>query len=372
MTGLDLRTRSAKRVLIYRLGTIGDTVVGLPALNLVARAFPEAERRMLTSFPPMAKASAASAVLEHTGLVHGYFRYHLRTRSFAELIKLWWSIARWRPQVLVDLSPASGIADARRNSIFFRFCGVRRQIGVPLTEDMQKPRLLEWSRGENENERYEYECSRLVRNISSLGTIDLDSPTNWDLNLTSAEHSRAALVLTPAGERPIIAVSFGTKNQSNDWGQARWRELLGRLTVLYPTHALAICGAQVEASDAEHTISEWREKSAAPVMNLCGMLTPRESAAVFRRAVIALGHDSGPMHLAAAVQTPCVAVFSARNPAGIWFPYGKAHQVIYHHVDCGKCGLEVCITEGKKCIYSITVDEVIGRIRAVLTDPNLK
>ena len=47
-------------------------------------------------------------------------------------------------QVLVDLSPASGIADAKRNSLFFRFCGVSRQIGVPLTEDMQKPRLLEW------------------------------------------------------------------------------------------------------------------------------------------------------------------------------------------------------------------------------------
>ena len=224
---MDLRTRSAKRVLIYRLGTIGDTVVGLPALNLVARAFPDAERRMLTSFPPMAKASAASAVLEHTGLVHGYFRYMLRTRNFAELVKLWWSITRWRPQVLVDLSPASGIADAKRNSLFFRFCGVSRQIGVPLTEDMQKPRLLAWSGEQTVGERYEYECSRLVRNIALLGSVDLDSPTNWDLNLTSAEHSRAAEVLTPAGERPIIAVSFGTKNQSNDWGQVRWRELLG-------------------------------------------------------------------------------------------------------------------------------------------------
>jgi heptosyltransferase-3 len=368
MTGLDSRTRSAKRVLIYRLGTIGDTVVALPALNLVARAFPEAERRMLTSIPPVAKASAASAVLEHTGLVHGYLRYKLRTRNLAELIKLWWSIARWRPQVLIDLSPASGIADAKRNSLFFRACGVSRQIGVPLTEDMQKPRLLSRAGSQPEGERYEYECSRLVRNIASLGSVDLDNPTSWDLKLTSAEHARAVEVLAHADKRPIIAVSFGTKNQSNDWGQARWRELLGRLAALYPTHALAICGAQVEASDAEDTASEWREKSAAPVMNLCGMLTPRESAAVFSRAVIALGHDSGPMHLAAAVQTPCVAVFSARNPAGVWFPYGKEHQVIYHHVDCEKCGLEVCVVEGKKCIYSITVDEVLGRIRSVLTD----
>jgi heptosyltransferase-3 len=233
---------------------------------------------------------------------------------------------------------------------------------------MQRPRLLASPGVQTEGERYEYECSRLVRNIASLGTVDLDNPANWDLKLTSAEQSRAAEVLTPAGERPIIAVSFGTKNQSNDWGQDRWRELLQRLSALYPTHALAICGAQVEASEAEQVASAWRKTSAAPVMNLCGLLTPRESAAVFRRAVIALGHDSGPMHLAAAVQTPCVAIFSARNPAGVWYPYGKEHQVIYHHVDCEKCGLEVCVVEGKKCIYSITVDEVIGRVRSVLTN----
>ena len=47
---------SAKRVLIYRLGSLGDTLVALPALHLVARAFPDAERRMLTNFPVKVKA----------------------------------------------------------------------------------------------------------------------------------------------------------------------------------------------------------------------------------------------------------------------------------------------------------------------------
>ena len=73
--------QSPKRVLVYRLGSLGDTVVALPALHLVARMFPKAERRMLTSFPPHVKAPASSAVLEHTGLIEGYFRYNYATRS---------------------------------------------------------------------------------------------------------------------------------------------------------------------------------------------------------------------------------------------------------------------------------------------------
>ena len=60
-----------KRVLIYRLGSLGDTLIALPALKLVAEAFPEAERRLLTSFPPNSKAPPSSAIVENTGLSTG-------------------------------------------------------------------------------------------------------------------------------------------------------------------------------------------------------------------------------------------------------------------------------------------------------------
>ena len=85
---------STKRVLIYRLGSLGDTLVALPALHLVARAFPNAERRMLTNFPVNVKAPPAAAILENSGLVQGYFRYAVGTRSVVELTKLWWELRR--------------------------------------------------------------------------------------------------------------------------------------------------------------------------------------------------------------------------------------------------------------------------------------
>jgi ADP-heptose:LPS heptosyltransferase len=352
-----------RKVLIYRLGSLGDTVVALPGFKLVARVFPDAERRLLTSFPPNEKASASSAILENTGLVHGFIRYSLRTRNIGELVGVWWQIVTWRPDVVVYLAARSGIADAKRNALFFRLGGIRRIVGLPLTDDMQNCRkLLRSPMSATVNGTiYESESSRLVRNISELGDAKLHAQESWDLMLTAAEHARAIDVLEPMKNRPFFAVSFGTKNQSNEWGDQNWQALLARLAQHYPHHGLVICGAPVEAEASQLAVEVWRKDSSSPALNLCGALTPRESAAVFQRAVVFLGHDSGPTHLAAAVQTPCVAIYGSRNLPGIWFPFGTQHRVLYHRVDCEDCRLNTCIVEKKRCILSITVDEVFAQ-----------
>ncbi|HEX7159380.1 MAG TPA: glycosyltransferase family 9 protein [Edaphobacter sp.] len=354
---------NVKRVLIYRLGSLGDTLVALPALHLVARAFPDAERRMLTNFPVNVKAPPAAAILEHTGLVQGFLRYAVGTRSPRELMALWWQVKRWRPEVLIYLGPARGIAGVKRDSAFFRLCGIRRQIGVPLTEEMQGHR---WDEGE---QVFESEASRLARTIEELGDARLDAPESWDLGLTAGERARAGESLAGADGMPVIAVSVGTKVQSKDWGRENWRALLRCVAGSYPGHALALAGAAEEAEASEFAADGWREAGGGPVINLCGKLTPRESAAAFAHARAFVGHDSGPMHLAAAVQTPCVAIFAARNKPRVWFPYGRQHRVVYHKTECWGCGLETCVVERKRCLTSITVDEVMAEIRAVLDDP---
>lgn len=315
---------------------------------------------MLTNFPVNVKAPPAAAILEHSGLVQGYVRYTVGTRSPRELLSLWWKLLRWRPEVLVYMGPARGVEAARRDARFFRLCGVKSLVGVPLTEDMQQNRWIE------QEQALEPEGARLARNLAELGETDLDAPESWDLHLTEAEHARAAEVLRSVVDSPLIAVSVGTKVQSKDWGRENWRALLERVGTLYTGYALALCGAPEESEASEFAAEGWRAACSGPVVNLCGVLTPRESAAVFARARVFLGHDSGPMHLAAAVQTPCVAIFAARNKPRVWFPYGGQHRVVYHRTDCWGCGLETCIVERKKCLTSITVEEVVAEVREVL------
>src|SRR5258705_12293184 len=92
---------STKRVLIYRLGSLGDTLVALPAFHLTARAFPEAERRLLTNFPVNVKAPPAAPTLEHTNLIAASFRYAAGTQSPRQPIGLEREPLRRPPQVLI-------------------------------------------------------------------------------------------------------------------------------------------------------------------------------------------------------------------------------------------------------------------------------
>ncbi|HEV2278815.1 MAG TPA: hypothetical protein VGS02_11595, partial [Acidobacteriaceae bacterium] len=87
-----MKLSSVRRVLIYRLGSLGDTVVAVPALRLVERAFPDAQRFLLTNMPTHSNAPAAYAVLQGSGLIHGFIDYPWKTRHLPELLRLWWNI----------------------------------------------------------------------------------------------------------------------------------------------------------------------------------------------------------------------------------------------------------------------------------------
>jgi ADP-heptose:LPS heptosyltransferase len=69
------------------------------------------------------------------------------------------------------------------------------------------------------------------------------------------------------------------------------------------------------------------------------------------------------MHLAAACGVPCAIAYASRSRRGHWFPIGSGHEVVYHTLPCSLCHLEVCIENQKKCLTSISVDEMIAAAR---------
>lgn len=350
------------RVLVYRLGSLGDTVVALPALHLIARAFPNAERAMLTNIPVHAKAPAAAAVLGDSGLVHYYFRYPIGLRDPRLLFGLMREIRAWGPEVLVYLAGYRGFTSVIRDAAYFRLCGVRRIVGLPFRTDLRGPLH------DVETDRWEGEWHRLLRCLRELGEVNPDDPASWDLRLTVAEIEAGRQATAALGETPFIACSVGTKVKAKDWGEANWDALIRRIAPLVPGFGLVMVGAPEEAERSDCVAASWP----GAVLNLCGRLTPRVSAEVLSRAALFVGHDSGPMHLAALGSTPCVAIFAARNLPGQWYPYGPDHRVLYHKTQCFGCGLEVCLEQAMKCLRAITVDEVYGAVEEVVRLRKLK
>ena len=349
------------RILIHRLGSLGDTLVALPCLHLIERCFPRAERRLLTNFPVHAKAPASAAVLGESGLVHGYMRYAVGTRNPAELLRLALEIRRFRPDLLICLMPIRSPRQLRRDLAFFRFaCGIRHIVGASAATHSARRR-------DPATGLYQPESHRLAELLQPLGDAAPDDLHNWDLRLTDAEHARAAAALAPLHDAPLLVCGPGTKMQAKDWGADNWRALLARLHSHHPDHGLALIGAAEDSPVAEHAAAGWAGRS----VNLCGALTPRQTAAVLARARLFLGPDSGPMHLAAAVGTPAVIAFSARGLPGAWFPVGSRHRILYHQVSCYGCNLETCTTQQRRCLTSIAPEEMFGACESVLrSQPN--
>ncbi len=339
---------SASRVLIFRQGSLGDTLVALPCFHLIARSFPQAERRLLTNVPISRHVAPGIELLRQAGIVDGTIEYPMETRNPAALLRVMADIRKWRPDVLVYLVQARRRAQMARDWLFFRLCGIRRIVGLSLRGDwtnLAMPGTGLW----------ESEARRLARTVGSLGDARLDSEASWDLRLDDTEHARAAAALQPLSECDgIVAFSLGTKWQPNDYGDENWATALAEFGRACPGLGLALVGAANESERSDRLARCWPGRS----VNLCGRLSPRESGALLQRTSLFIGHDSGPMHLAASVGVRCVAVFSARCLPGIWFPRGPGHRILYRRVSCMGCDLGNCVAEAKRCILTIPPSEV--------------
>jgi heptosyltransferase-3 len=346
---MSLPNSEIQRLLIYRLGSLGDAMLALPALHLIRDRFPRAEITLLTHIPADNRAAALVSILEHTNLHQGVISYPLGVRTMRQLMAMRAQIAERRFQLAVHLAESRGAVKGLRDYLFFRACGISRVVGLwrrgtelpaPL-----RPGWLEW------------EAEQLMRRLPSLGSVDLNEDKWWDLHLTAGELETAETQLD-GFRKPFIAVSLGTKVDVNHWTEANWSSLLRRAHSNWPGLSLVLVGARDEFETSERCSRGWL----APKLNLCGRVPPRVSAAILRQAVLFVGHDSGPLHLAATVGVPCVGIYSARHEPGRWFPRGKNSQVIYHRTPCAGCGLNECLEHAKKCILSITVEEVLEAI----------
>ena len=314
-------SEETRRVLIYRLGSLGDTVVTLPCLHLVARAFPRAERRLLTNQPINGKAAPVELVLGESGLVSGVpIRCSVGARDPIALFRLRREIRAFAPDLLIYLTESRGVPAALRDIVFFRTCGIGRIIGAPLTRDLATHRYVP------RQKHWEFEAERLARCLAPLGDALLQKRESWDFLFTASERRQADAALAGwSGAADFIAFSIGTKWAPTDWGDARWSAVLRALSAERPGLGLVLVGVAEEAARSDALATHWN----GPTLNLCGRLPPRGSALTIARARMFLGHDSGPMHLSAAVGTPTVAVFSRRSKPGIWFPYGSGHRPLY-------------------------------------------
>jgi ADP-heptose:LPS heptosyltransferase len=349
----DKTISDIKNILIYRLGSLGDTIIALPCFHKIRESFPHAQITLLTNNPINGKATPIEALIGKGYFIDQSITYPIGTRNPILLTKLFKKIRSLNIDVLFYLPEVRTKTAVYRDRWFFKLAGIKHLVGFPILEKDFKL-SIDSSTGE-----YEWEAQRLARRISSIGSINLQDSHYWDLLLTTEEKSFTDHILINSfANIPLFVISTGTKLQVKDWGTENWLSLIKELKKKLAGWKLVIIGANEDSYLANDLLNVWDGLG----LNLCGRVSPRISAAILQKSKIFIGHDSGPMHLAASVGTKCVAIFSARNLPQQWFPRGN-NKVIYNMTSCAGCGLDICIHHKKKCIMSITVNEVLQAVQ---------
>jgi ADP-heptose:LPS heptosyltransferase len=191
-----------------------------------------------------------------------------------------------------------------------------------------------------------------------IGSDDLDTGTAW--------------LGKQFGARPqqYYALCVSGKTAAQRWPLQRYLEVVVALHTLYSLEPVFI-GSPNEADEHAQMISELGFGFTSAGLSI------GQSSMVIGRAKFYLGNDTGPMHLAAALDRQCVVVQSSRNIAGTWDPLGEEHVLHKSEPDCAGCGAVECRLQEQLCLTNITVDQVLSSCKNLLSskhhlaEPNL-
>lgn len=340
------------RILIFRRGSIGDAIVSIPALNYIRNKYAGREIICLSNSPVMEAASPVKSVLENSGLIDDFIDLPPGGGGIQSLRHRINLIRGLKCQAAIYLSEPSPRSALAKEMLFFKLCGIPAILGLPFGGALRSYRHA----GEN---LWESESARLLRVVGGVGAPEPD----WSFQFTDQEHQTAQDLLHGlAGAKGHVAFSIGAKLPDKDWGDANWIQVLGALTKRYPQLGLVSVGASEEHGRTEQVTRGWT----GPKVNLCGTSEARISALAMQGAVFYLGHDSGPMHLAALAGTSCIAIFSARAKPGVWFPHGEGHHIFYPWDLAAEVTAKAGFRTAGQSIQAITPPEVIEAAIAAL------
>ncbi len=327
------------RILVIQTRYIGDTLLITPVLDGLRHAFPEASVTALVAKGSEAVLVGHPAVdeiltLDRSGSwrVQAGFLFALRRRKFDLSIDL----------TCADRSAIAGYAS-----------------GAPLRVGYARGRLIRDRlfynlpiQTQRAGETIVHKIDEHLNLLRSLGLTPVaNAPT---LHLSGEEIRQAETRMKQEGvDCPFVLFHPGARRWYKSWPPEFFSALGDRIVRETGMPAVWVGGP----SDVE-TVARIRSATTHPSVDLSGRLTLREMAGMMKLASVCVVNDSGPMHIAAAVGTPTVALFGLTDPAR-WGPRGPAHRIIGRDCPCRPFGhRRECDQGAKHCMRTIPVDEV--------------
>jgi ADP-heptose:LPS heptosyltransferase len=348
-----------KKILIYHIGSLGDTLVVIPALRVVRTSYPQAHITMMTDGQPGRRLVQANDILDGSGLIDDYIIY--KAGSHLSLARLLLRLRLEKFDSLIYLIRiAPGGRRLLRDKLYFKLAGIKRffcmqgnGVAHEISEVSALPRLPHMT---------DIILGRLAASGMDI-LLDGDGMRHLHIGAHEIHEVEQWLAELPSsGGRKWIGVGIGGKMAVKIWPLERYERLVDRLIETCDVWPVVFGGPE-SRGDGHKLVGHWQRGYVA-----CGALGIRAAIEALSRCSLFVGNDTGTIHMAAAAGVRCVGVYSSRDYPGLWEPYGGGHIVFRTPVPCEGCMLEECSAEHMKCILSIPVEQVLHACRTIIEE----
>ena len=318
-----------KKILVFSFSFIGDAVLSTSVIQPLRRHFPDAHITFLVG--PQASDLLATEPNIDVVIVYDNRGKHAGWKGRLRLIK---TLRRDKFDLVVNL----------RDSLTARCIGAEH-----------------WGMVRGESNRHA--VTRYLKVLQKHGIDTTDAHPH--LQLTEAEQTMAYSFLSEAGitaERLLIGIHPGGNWVYKLWDVEKYALVANALCKEQNAAILLFAGPNERALQTQ--VSEMMD--IPPILVQTENL--RHLAALISTCDVYIGNDTGPMHIAAAVDTPVVALFGSTNPIRSG-PYGEKHMVVQSGIELGcnpchpgrhpgGCGVGSC-----EVISEITVEQVLAAVK---------
>jgi len=364
-------TGDPRSILLVQLDHLGDALITTAMLPPLRRQYPRASIEVLAG-PWNRQVFDACPEVDrvHVSRVNRFARgCWTRMAWWLSILACGWSLRRRKFDLAIDVRGEFPLA------LILWLCGARRRVGWAcggggflLTDSVA------FVPGRPEVE------SRLAL-LDVLGIRPRVLPSQVRPRFHTTDDARRSIArqlalhgpcaaLDPARDAalspPLIVLHIGAGTAAKQWPPEHWQELLGRLVVGLNAQCVLVGGP------ADRTLAR-RILDGRPwpgVWDWTGRLSLLELAALLERADAFVGADSGPAHLAAAVDAPAVVLFSGTNNPVQWQPRGPKVVTLRRPVRCSPCHRENCPWTDHPCMQRLRPAKVFPAVSALLAGPS--
>lgn len=310
------------RILVVKPSSLGDVVHALPTVNLIRQRYPRAHIAWLIN------AEFKSLLLDNP-VIDSIIEFP--RRNLASLPSTIRHLRREQFDTVIDLQ---GLL---RSGLLAFASGAPRRIG--MSDSREGARFFH-------NE---------IVPVARCHAVDRYLAVAQHLGCPTEPVSFPLGIALPSRKEGWIAVNPSARWTTKLWGDDRFAALIDRL----PRDRVVLTGSQADRPRIDRMAQGCR--------NLAGQTTLLELADLYARCAVVITNDTGPMHIAAAVGTPVVAIFGPTDPK-LTGPYGTQHTVLRAGIPCSPCFRDRCRhTPHMECMSAISIDQVLDAIRPRVT-----